>query len=71
MTLTKAEREQARREGWDVFNDCEIQRIDDPCAGEEGYTDPKFPGDAEAIAFVKYWAERGSQLHSKALEMVQ
>lgn len=69
MTLTQNEIDQAMREGWLVFNDCDIQRIDDPDIGRDGYNEPKFDCDEAARVFVKHWADRNSPLHVKALAM--
>lgn len=52
----------AELEGWAIFNDCEIQRIDSPDDGRE----PQFLGDDDAIEHVRACAEAGSALHLSA-----
>jgi len=50
----------ANSEGWAIFNQSEIQRVDD--TGE-------FESDAEAIAFVRKQANDGSNYHKLALAL--
>jgi hypothetical protein len=63
----------ARQEGWtvcDVYGVLEILRLDDPSEFELGYDDPKFEGDADAVAFVASRAADGSEYHQLALKLV-
>lgn len=52
------EQAQAEAEGWGIFNDAEIQRIDEA---------EVFDGDESAIAYVMNRASTGSVLHQRAL----
>ena len=56
----------AEREGWAIFNDCEIQRIDCPDDGSA----PSFRGDDGALRHVRQLADAGSALHRKALALI-
>ena len=56
----------AVREGWGLFNDGEIQRIDSPDGPPEP-AEPPFLGDDDAIEHVRQLAEAGSALHVAAL----
>jgi hypothetical protein len=51
---------QAESEGWALFNDGEIQRVD---VGDV------FPGDDAALAFVEKRAREGSDYHRQALAL--
>jgi hypothetical protein len=69
--LTRHEHEIAQREGWDLFTTetgYAIQRLDDPQFEQCGYREPKFEDDASAFFFVRFWAQRGSPTHAKALK---
>lgn len=63
---------QAFTEGWALFNDGDLQRLDEgPWRLVDGrYTqsgEPRFANDAEALAFVKHQANQGSAYHQAAL----
>lgn len=58
----------AVREGWGLFNDGEIQRVDCPDGGIEP-NEPPFLGDDDAIEHVRALAEAGSALHLQALAL--
>lgn len=59
-------------EGWALFNDGEIQRLDcgryDSITGEESDTEPVFDSDEEALEYVQRKASAGSPYHQEAIE---
>jgi hypothetical protein len=55
-----ADQHQASREGWAIFNDCEIQCDDEAEA---------FESDEAAIRWIRFRAEAGSDLHQRALRI--
>lgn len=62
---------QALREGWALFNDGELQRIDCPAEQIEGMPDePIFESDEVALRHVKLQAAQGSVYHAKALALM-
>lgn len=60
---------QAFKEGWGIFNDNEIQRLDHPSeTGIEGLPeDPVFESDEAAVSFVLKKAAQGSAFHKEAI----
>lgn len=62
---------QAFTEGWALFNDGEIQRLDEPSATEiTGLPDePIFASDTDALKFVAAKAAAGSEYHKIALQL--
>lgn len=64
---------QAYKEGWALFNDGDIQRLDCPSeTGIEGLPDdPVFLTDEDAQNFVYLKAFYGSEYHKTAWEMFQ
>ncbi|HNC59547.1 MAG TPA: hypothetical protein PLP33_29235 [Leptospiraceae bacterium] len=58
-------------EGWALFNDGEILRLDEPSATDlpelENQDEPIFESDEAAIEFVRRKAEEGSEYHKEAL----
>lgn len=59
MNLSKPfDNTQANREGWCLFNDGELQRLDEA---------EVFPSDLAALAYVKGCADMGSHYHNEAL----
>lgn len=62
----------AYREGWAIFDDGEIQRLDEGpihARSISGTGKPAFDGDAEAIAHVLRKAAKGSRYHKRAIRM--
>ena len=63
--------EQAIKEGWALFNDGELQRLDQPAAHGEGLPeDPVFTTDRQAVEFVLDKALAGSRYHQDAINFV-
>ena len=67
--------EKAVREGWDLFDvdgRLQLQRIDSPTAHEIhlDYDVAKFQSDADAIIHVALEAQRGSEYHRSALNLI-
>lgn len=64
----------ALTEGWDLFEvdgRLQIQRLDNPASITWlDYTEPKFEGDDEALAFVHRKVVIGSEYHRQALSLV-
>jgi hypothetical protein len=67
---------QAEAEGWALFNDGELQRLDEGPVDLErgvslnGFAGPVFANDMEAFGFVCVRAALGSDYHKMALECV-
>lgn len=71
----KWSREQAAREGWDIFvtsrGTVELQRDDEVAAAQaEGGVEVTFTTDAQVAAFVLNSAMEGSEYHRDALALV-
>lgn len=66
----KFDNTQAFKEGWSLFNDGEIQRLDygpiDENSDQTG--EPVFDSDEEALDFVKSKYLEGSEYHKQALD---
>lgn len=71
LDVAKFDNTQAYTEGWALFDDGEIQRLDEPSAtGIEGLPDdPMFESDTQAVNFVMGKAREGSEYHRQALEL--
>jgi hypothetical protein len=60
----------AIREGWCLFNDGELQRIDCPAEQYEGGPEePVFDSDCHAYCFVAQKAKNKSKYHMEAIEI--
>lgn len=55
----------APNEGWAIFNECEIQRID----SQDIEGAPQLATDADALQLVQERAANGSALHRAALDL--
>lgn len=64
-TLQQFDNAHAMSEGWALFNDGEIQRLDEP-SGFHTSDEPVFASDKDAIAFVRRQAQQGSPYHKAA-----
>lgn len=60
-------------EGWGLFNDGEIQRLDEGLivAGQEPSGEPVFESDRAALAFIQQRADAGSAYHQAALRLLK
>lgn len=62
---------QAFAEGWAIFDDGELQRLDDgPIIGNAQSGEPVFADDLAAYKFVVDKAANGSEYHKQALAML-
>jgi hypothetical protein len=58
----------SNREGWALFNDGELQRLDEGpiFRNNQDFGHPLFESDARAIEYVKWRADLGSTYHKRA-----
>lgn len=72
--MNQFDNKQAYAEGWALFNDGVLHRLDNGRINEahpDGDGRPAFTSDHAALAFVRQRAAKGSNYHIRALQQVQ